>query len=804
MIRFVGLGVALLAGCECGPRLGFGEDPPLQVTPGAVSFAPTYVGAYAEQTLQVQNPSKRSRRVELVLSAPFSAGRAVLDLPAATTVELTLRFEPRAAGAFAATAVIGEAGVPVSGEGLAPLGCEAPVCRSARFDAFAGACVTAAEADGAPCTASHACFAAAECRQGTCVGTLTTCDDQNPCTVDACGEAGCVHLDGLLACPASANPCLAPSCDPATGCGFEPLPDGTECGGRDCTSADVCIGGSCVRRPAPQNQTCAEVVFGQPAGCAVVDGVGRHARIGVVSGVAFDGQGRLWFTDRGTLRTLDASGRVRTVAGHASASSLQDGVGPTARFRVPEDLAVDPHGFLLVSDVTAIRKASPSGVVTTLAGTAESRHLDGVGAQARFALIQGVALGPGGTLYVADGVAGPALGEEGRSRVRTVSPLGVVRTVWEAPRGTTVRDLAWWDGALYAGVPPVGVLKLDADGGSSTFSTACDRLARLVASPEGLACSPLPGNDVVRVLWDGGVGQVTRFSASTGWSVHAGIGADPDGGIWVGARPSGCGLFRIGRDGGIESAAGADLSRDERRPDLGGALAVAPDGALHFAEGSSVYAVRDGGALQVASAAGSITDLRWSASALLASMRSGAIVNLSAAPDGGAPVHAQCGTHFDTFDEGLTCIWRHTLPSLVVVRVMGDGGEAVLFGDAGVADGPHGIGQLRRTTDIVSDRDGGAFIADFESLRHLSAANVLSTPVANLGAPSPSTSLALGPEGTLFVAYPSASSPGVLKAVSGGQLTTVAQLSDAPLDLAVEDAGSVLVSVPGGILRIRR
>lgn len=105
---------------------------------------------------------------------------------------------------------------------------------------------------------------------------LGVCDDGNPCTADLCADSGCVHLpvpdgtpcddgdacNGLSAClggscePAaplrcvSADPCMVGRCDPAQGCLFTALPDGTSCDDGDaCNGREVCRAGRCRSGP---------------------------------------------------------------------------------------------------------------------------------------------------------------------------------------------------------------------------------------------------------------------------------------------------------------------------------------------------------------------------------------------------------------------------------------------------------------------------------------------------------------------------------------------------------------------------
>jgi sugar lactone lactonase YvrE len=110
---------------------------------------------------------------------------------------------------------------------------------------------------------------------------------------------------------------------------------------------------------------------------------------------------------------------VTTLAGTSSAG-LRDGPGDRAEFPGPVDVAVDNAGMVYVVDATWIRRISPAGVVTTLAGSEKEGFVDGPSASARFDNPRGIAVDGAGTLYIADG---------NNHRIRTISPDGLVRTL---------------------------------------------------------------------------------------------------------------------------------------------------------------------------------------------------------------------------------------------------------------------------------------------------------------------------------------------------------------------------------------
>jgi PKD repeat protein len=137
------------------------------------------------------------------------------------------------------------------------------------------------------------------------------------------------------------------------------------------------------------------------------DGTRSAAQFNSPYGVAVDTNGNIYVSDTGnyTIRKVTPEGVVITLAGSAGIFGDTDGIGSAARFSHPEGLAVDPAGNVYVAEFYnhTIRKVTPAGVVTTLAGlTGVSGNTDGTGNTARFYSPDGLALDSAGNVYVAD------------------------------------------------------------------------------------------------------------------------------------------------------------------------------------------------------------------------------------------------------------------------------------------------------------------------------------------------------------------------------------------------------------------
>ncbi len=155
---------------------------------------------------------------------------------------------------------------------------------------------------------------------------------------------------------------------------------------------------------------------------STLDGSRGDARFSILRGITVDRAGNVYVADSYTIRKITPAGDVSTLAGKAGTPGTVDGAGGEARFSIPSGVAVDDSGNVYVADTYTIRKITPAGVVSTLAGTL--RHAgsaDGTGAAARFSdQAKDVAVDKEGNVYVADTY---------NNTIRKITPSGVVNTV---------------------------------------------------------------------------------------------------------------------------------------------------------------------------------------------------------------------------------------------------------------------------------------------------------------------------------------------------------------------------------------
>jgi sugar lactone lactonase YvrE len=137
------------------------------------------------------------------------------------------------------------------------------------------------------------------------------------------------------------------------------------------------------------------------------NGIPGVAQFAQPQGMALDAAGNLFVADGATIREVDSSGNVTTVAGTAPATGTNDGpTGSDARFGQPDGVAVvGDYAYVVDTTNNSIRQVSiQTGATTTWAGGHGAGMTDGMGTNAQFNAPVGIASDPGGVyLYVLDG-----------------------------------------------------------------------------------------------------------------------------------------------------------------------------------------------------------------------------------------------------------------------------------------------------------------------------------------------------------------------------------------------------------------
>jgi len=307
-----------------------------------------------------------------------------------------------------------------------------------------------------------------------------------------------------------------------------------------------------------------------------VDGTGSAARFNSPSGVAVDGSGNVYVADRenNTIRKITAAGLVSTLAGLAGSPGSADGTGSDARFCYPWGVTVDGSGNVYVGEYgnSIVRKITPAGVVSTLAGSAGIyAWADGTGSAALFDCPLGVAVDGSGNVYAAD---------SNNNVIRKITPAGVVSTLagsFNHPCGVAVDG----SGNVYVAdsdntirkITPAGVVSTLAGLGGGSGSADGAGSAAHFYFPCGVAVDGSgnvyvadSGNDTIRKITPAGVvstlaglarkaGSADGTGGAARFNVPSGVAVDGSGNVYV-ADTSNHTIRKITPEGVVSTLAG--------------------------------------------------------------------------------------------------------------------------------------------------------------------------------------------------------------------------------------------------------
>jgi ABC-type branched-subunit amino acid transport system substrate-binding protein/sugar lactone lactonase YvrE len=230
------------------------------------------------------------------------------------------------------------------------------------------------------------------------------------------------------------------------------------------------------------------------------DGPVAQAQFNAPTDVAVDAAGVIYVADsrNNCIRAISPDGVVTTLAGNGE-RGFQDGPPDQAQFDGPSRLAVDAGGNLYVCDSLdreyrgnhAIRRITPDGVVTTVAGNGQPGLADGPLAEARFYHLGGMDVDAVGNLYVADVLS---------ERIRVITPQGMVYTL----AGTGASGYADGPGPKATFLWPKGVVlagagRLYVADCASNRIRVIDLPQSLVAAPPSPAPDPYAGQNVIKI-----------------------------------------------------------------------------------------------------------------------------------------------------------------------------------------------------------------------------------------------------------------------------------------------------------------
>jgi DNA-binding beta-propeller fold protein YncE len=266
---------------------------------------------------------------------------------------------------------------------------------------------------------------------------------------------------------------------------------------------------------------------------------GTNALFNEPQGVAVDGAGNVYVTDYGNdiIRMITPAGVVSTLAGFAGNPGSADGTGAAAMFDEPAAIAIDSATNLYVADAanSTVRKITPAGVVTTLAGSAGSFGLfNATGTNAIFYQPSGIAVDTASDVYVADTF---------NNAIRKIALNGVVTTLsaqFSQPTG-----LAFGNGTLFIADTGNGMIRAITNGtvqniaGSPSMGSANGPgLSARFAVPQSVAVDG-NGNAYVADSANSIIRKITPDGTVTNLAGSPGVLGSTDGANALFANPAG-------------------------------------------------------------------------------------------------------------------------------------------------------------------------------------------------------------------------------------------------------------------------
>ncbi len=523
------------------------------------------------------------------------------------------------------------------------------------------------------------------------------------------------------------------------------------------------------------------------------DGTGSSAQFYNPAGVAVDSSGNVYVADssNATIRKITPGGAVTTLAGSAGNPGSADGTGSVARFSNPRGVAVDGAGNVYVADSGnhTIRKITPGGVVTTLAGSAGNPgSADDTGSSARFSSPRSVAVDDSGNVYVAD---------YNNHTIRKITSAGIV---------TTLAGLAGMSGSADGTglaarfLNPTGVA-VDASGTVYVGDGGSNHMIRKITA--GGVVTTLAGS-----AGNSGGGSVDGTGSGAKFNSPLGVAVDSSGTVYV-ADASSNKIRKVTAGGVVTTLAGsagnpgsADGAGSAARFNSPLGVAVDISGNLYVADfyNHSVRKVTAGGVVTTLAGVGSVGSADGTGSTASFFGPYGMAV------DG-------AGNAYVT--DGYNNTVRKITAGGVVTTLAG------LAGNFGSADGTGSAARFNFPAGVGVDGAGTVYVADYanHTIRKITAGGVVTTLAGSAGSSGSADGtgsvarfnyprgVAVDSAGNVYVA--DTSNCVIRKITAGGVVTTLAGLAgnfgsadgtgsvarfDAPIGVAVDSAGNVYVT----------
>ncbi len=276
-------------------------------------------------------------------------------------------------------------------------------------------------------------------------------------------------------------------------------------------------------------------------GCFGDGGPATAASFNNPAGMCFDGSGNLYIADPtgGRIRKIDATGIITTVAGNGSWGFSGDGGSATAaKLALPSDVSVDREGNLYIADNMnyCVRKVSPSGIISTFAGTPGTGDHTGDGGHATNAKlnpVRGIYRDGSGNTYICEGCY-----------IRKIDSSGVISTV----AGTPFTFGYGGDGGQATAAILNTAMRLVKDAaGNIYFSDDRNNRVRKI-DPSGVI-SNFAGNGTASSTGDNGP------ATAAGLNAPAALALDANGNLYIGEQ-NGSRIRKVSPSGIISTAIG--------------------------------------------------------------------------------------------------------------------------------------------------------------------------------------------------------------------------------------------------------
>lgn len=441
------------------------------------------------------------------------------------------------------------------------------------------------------------------------------------------------------------------------------------------------------------------------ATCGTADGKGTAATFDFPAAITVDTSANVYVVGGATIRKITPDGTVTTLAGVSREYGIIDGDAKTARFGGMTGIAVDAAGNIYVADASnagsAIRKLTPDGTVSTLAG-GHYGAADGIGTTASFSALAGMTIDRHGNLFVAD---------KGNHTIRKITQAGEVTTL--AGKASQLGTQTGWISGQTA----------DGTGPAATFNL-------LVADTSNRTIRKVSASGVVTTL-AGTAGHGSFLDEGDGTGAAATfaqpsaivVGADGTAYIADAVRQA---IRKVTRDGVVTTLAGGRKTSILPHDGQGAAATFGSTNGIAI-DGQGMLYIADYHAVRKVDAAGNVTTLTGgldvfegggSADGTLAQARFGYLTAITADASGNLYLT-------DSLNQNV----RKITPAGVVTSLAGQNGIA------GDADGQAGAATFNGPQGIAVDKAGNVYVADTQNnlIRRISTTGVVTTVAGKRG-----------------------------------------------------------------------